>query len=156
MDMGLYFEDFAVGRRFRTRGVTLTESMIVDYALTYDPQPFHIDKVEAETTLYGGIIASGFQVMALTFRMFHQTGAFAACSLGGYGIDELRWMLPTRPGDTLRVEVEVVEQIASRSRPDRGTVRMLYRTLNQQGETVQSCIGNHILARRPAIAEAAD
>ena len=149
MDMGLYFEDFTVGRRFTTRGVTVTETQIIDFAFTYDPQPFHIDRVAAEQTPYGGLIASGFQVLAISFRLFHQTGAFAACSLGGYGIDDLRWMRPTRPGDTIRVEVEVVDQTASRSRPDRGTVRMLYRTLNQDEEVVQSCVCNHILARRP-------
>ena len=152
MDMGLYFEDFTVARRFTTRGLTLTESMIIDFALTYDPQPFHLDVPGAGDTVYGGLIASGFQVLALSFRLFHQTGAFAASSLGGYGIDELRWMRPTRPGDTIRVEVEVVEQTPSRSRPDRGTVRMLYRTLNQNQETVQSCICNHILARRATAA----
>ena len=103
MDMGLYFEDFTVGRRFTTRGVTVTETQIIDFAFTYDPQPFHIDRVAAEQTPYGGLIASGFQVLAISFRLFHQTGAFAACSLGGYGIDDLRWMRPTRPGDTIRV-----------------------------------------------------
>jgi acyl dehydratase len=146
----LFFEDFIEGHRFETAGVTLTEAEIVGFALVYDPQPFHIDTVAASASEWGGLIASGFQTLGLSFRLFQQTGAIRACSLGGTGIDELRWPRPVRPGDTLRVEVEVLERKPSRSRPDRGLVRMLYRTLNQHGEVVQTCICNHILARRPA------
>ncbi|MEE8272561.1 MAG: MaoC family dehydratase [Alphaproteobacteria bacterium] len=144
----LHFEDFTVGRRFDSPGATLTEAEIVSFALTYDPQPFHIDAEAARHTPYGGLIASGFQTLALGFRLFYQTGAIAACSLGAGGLDELRWQLPVRPGDTLKVAVEVVEQRPSRSRPDRGTVRMLYRVHNQRGELVSSWIANHILAKR--------
>ena len=148
MTGALYFEDFTVGRIFRSPGCTLTEAEIVSFALTYDPQPFHIDKEAASHTPFGGLIASGFQTLALGFRLFYQTGAIAACSLGGAGVDELRWTAPVRPGDTLKVEVEVVEQRPSRSRPDRGSVRMLYRLLNQQGNCVATWIANHILAKR--------
>lgn len=151
----LHFEDFAVGRRFATQGVTLTEADIIGFALVYDPQPFHLDVEAASRSEWGGLIASGFQTLGLSFRLFHQTGAILACSLGGYGVDELRWPRPVRPGDTLRVDVEVLEQKPSRSRPDRGLVRMLYRTLNQRGEVVQTCICNHILARRPAACQGA-
>jgi acyl dehydratase len=144
----LFFEDFTPGRRFVTAGVTLTEAEIVAFALTYDPQPFHIDAEAARRTPYGGLVASGFQTLGLTFRLFLQTGVLATCSLGGSGIDELRWPAAVRPGDTLRVEVEVLEQRPSRRKPDRGYARMLYRTFNQRAELVQSFIGNHILARR--------
>ena len=148
MSGALFFEDFTVGRVFRSPGCTLTESEIVSFALTYDPQPFHMDKEAARDTPFGGLIASGFQTLALGFRLFYQTGAIAGCSLGGSGVDELRWTAPVRPGDTLRVEVEVVEQQPSRSRPDRGRVRMAYRLLNQQGDCVATWIANHILAKR--------
>ena len=148
MSSALYFEDFSVGRVFRSPGCTLTEAEIVSFALIYDPQPFHIDKEAASQTTFGGLIASGFQTLAIGFRLFYQTGAIAACSLGGAGVDELRWSAPVRPGDTLRVEVEVVEQRPSRSRPDRGSVNMQYRLLNQHGETVATWIALHILAKR--------
>jgi acyl dehydratase len=144
----LFFEDFTVGRTFRTPGVTLTKGEVIDFALTYDTQPFHIDEEAARHTLYGGLIASGFQVLGLTFRMFLMTGAIKDCSLGGYGIDELRWHVPVRPGDTIRAEVEVVEQKPSASKPDRGQVKMLYRTFNQMGQLVQSFVGYHVMARR--------
>ena len=148
MTEALHFEDFTVGRVFRSPGCTLTEAEIVSFALTYDPQPFHIDKEAAKDTPYGGLIASGFQTLALGFRLFYQTGAIAGCSLGGAGVDELRWTAPVRPGDTLTVEVEVIELRPSRSRPDRGSVRMLYRLSNQQGDCVATWIANHILAKR--------
>ncbi len=148
MTDALFFEDFTVGRRFRSPGCTLTEAEIVSFALTYDPQPFHIDREAARETPYGGLIASGFQTLSLGFRLFYQTGAIAACSLGGSGIDELRWTTPVRPGDTLSVDVEVVEQRASRSRPDRGRVRMAYRMQNQRSENVATWIADHILAKR--------
>lgn len=148
MTPALYFEDFTVGRRFRSPGLTLTEAEIIAFALTYDPQPFHIDREAAKRTPYGGLIASGFQTLAIGFRLFHQTGAISACSLGGAGIDELRWTAPVRPDDTLSVEVEVIERRPSRSRPDRGRVRMAYRMRNQRGEVVSTWIADHILAKR--------
>lgn len=145
----LYFEDFTVGRIFRTAGATLTEGMIVDFALTYDPQPFHIDGEAAKATPFGGLIASGFQTLALTFRLFAQTGALAAAGIGSGGLDELRWLRPVRPGDTLRMEAEVVEQRPSSSKADRGSARLAYRTFNQRGELVMTCFCHHLLKRRP-------
>lgn len=143
-----YFEDFAAGERFRCRGVTLTEAEVVNFALAYDPQPFHIDKEAAADSPFGGLIASGLQTFALGWRMFLQEGLLAACSMGSPGIDELRWTAPVRPGDTLYIEAEVLETKPSSSRPDRGTLRMGYRILNQRGETVLTMKILHILRKR--------
>lgn len=145
----LYFEDFTVGRRFTTPGKTLTEGEIVAFAMLYDPQPFHIDAEAAKESLFGGLIASGFQTLALCFRLFHMTGLLNAGSVAGAGCDELRWHRPVRPGDTLRVEVEVLEATPSRTRPQ-GTIRFAYRAFNQRGEPALSFILLHIIARRPA------
>lgn len=150
----LYFEDFQVGRRFTTIGVTLTEAEIIHFALVYDPQPFHTDVEAALRSPFGGLIASGFQTMALVFRLFAQTGVLAAASIGGSGMDEIRWFAPVRPGDTLRAEVEVIEQRPSSSRDDRGYVRFRYSGFNQHGERVLSFIGNQLLLRRGAVADA--
>lgn len=146
---GRYFEDFAVGDVVDTPGVTLTESAIVDFALVYDPQPFHIDRVAADSGPFGGLIASGFQSMALSFRLLLQTGVFAGTSLGGGVMDEVRWLKPVRPGDTLSVRMTVTDLIPSR-RGDRGTVRCAYATRNQDGEVVLTFFINQIVARRPA------
>jgi acyl dehydratase len=144
----LYFEDFTTGRQFRTEGVTVTEGQIIDFALAFDPQPFHLNAEAARSSIYGGLIASGFQTMALTFRLFVQTRALAACSLGSPGVDELRWLRPVRPGDTLRAAVQVVEQRPSASKPDRGIVRLAWTTLNQRDEPVLTMTSMQLVRRR--------
>ena len=144
-----YFEDFEIGERFVSPGVTVSESQILDFALAYDPQPFHLDREAAERSPYGGLIASGFQTLALGFRMFYQANVINACSLGSPGMDELRWRAPVRPHDTLHTEAEVVSKRESRSRPDRGTLHMAYEIKNQSGEIVMSFTAIHILAKRP-------
>ncbi len=150
-----YFEDFQIGERFSSPGATLSESQILDFAMSYDPQPFHLDMEAAAESSYGGLIASGFQTLALGFRMFYQANVINACSLGSPGMDELRWLAPVRPGDTLHTEVEVVAKRESRSRPDRGTLTMAYEIKTQTGEIVMTFTGIHILRCRPD-AEASD
>jgi acyl dehydratase len=144
-----YFDDFAIGETFGSPGITLTESMIVDFALVYDPQPFHIDAEAARASNYGGLIASGFQTMAVGFRAFLMTGVLAKCSLGSPGLDELRWLKPVRPGDTLHTVLKVLEKRPSRSKSDRGIMISDMRILNQRDEEVMSIRGMHLLARRP-------
>ena len=151
---GLYFEDFTPGRVFRTAGITLSEAQIIDFALIYDPQPFHIDREAAERSIYGGLIASGFQTIAIIFRLFAQTGVLAPANIGGSGLDEVRWHLPVRPGDTLRAEVEVLSRRSPSSRPDRGWVRVAYRGFNQHDEIVLSYVANQLVLKRDPTAAA--
>jgi acyl dehydratase len=145
-----YFEDFAVGDRFVSGGVTVSESMILDFALRYDPQPFHLDVEMAKASNYGGLIASGFQTMALGFRAFLDLGVFRACGMGSPGLDELRWPRPVRPGDTLHSELTITESRPSRSKPDRGMLMTSIRVLNQRGEEVMTFKGMQLTRRRPA------
>ena len=145
--MGRYFEDWQVGDIVRTEGITITESHIIEFALKYDPQPFHIDVEAARQSQFGGLISSGFLTQALTFRLFRDTGVITGTGMGAGGIDELRWPKPVRPGDTLRAVVEVVAKRPS-SRPDRGYVRFRYTTFNQHGEPVFSMESNGIVATR--------
>jgi acyl dehydratase len=144
-----YFDDFEVGERFVSPGITLTESMILDFALMYDPQPFHLDLEAAKASPFGGLISSGFQTLAIGFRAFLMTGVLAKCSLGSPGVDELRWLKPVRPGDTLRSLWIVLEKRPSKSKPDRGVLVSDWRILNQGDEEVLTVKGMHILARRP-------
>ncbi len=143
-----YFDDFTLGETFVSPGITLTQSEIIDFALKYDPQPFHLDAEAAAESPYGGLIASGFQTLALCFRMFTQLRLIAACSLGSPGIDELRWLAPVRPGDTLHTVAEVRETRPSKSKPGQGTLRMHYAAINQHGDTVLTMVAIHILRRR--------
>ena len=143
-----YFDDFAIGERIVTQGVTVTQSMIIDFALRYDPQPFHLDVEAARQSNYGGLIASGFHTLALGFRMVIETGVFRAASMGSPGFDELRWLKPVRPGDTLHTEIEVMEKRPSSSKPDRGILRIAYRIKNQKDEAVLTFLSMHLLKRR--------
>jgi acyl dehydratase len=144
----MYFEDFKPGDRFVSAGVTLTESMIIDFALVYDPQPFHLDS-RAAASHFGGLIASGIQTLALGFRVFLQLGLFTVCGMGSPGFDELRWLRPVRPGDSIHTEVEVVEARPSRSKPDRGVLVMAFKIRNQRDEDVLSMRNMQLTQRRP-------
>jgi acyl dehydratase len=144
----MYFEDFKPGDRFVSPGVTVTEGMIIDFALAYDPQPFHLDSRAAAASHFGGLIASGIQTLALGFRVFIQLGLFSACGMGSPGLDELRWLRPVRPGDTLRSEVEVVEARPSRSKPDRGMLVMAFTIRNQRDEDVLTMRTMQLTRRR--------
>lgn len=143
-----YLDDLQAGQTFKTNGLTLSEGEIIGFALKYDPQPFHLDVVEAAKSPYAGLIASGFQTLAFCFRLFIQNGIFLESSIGSPGIDELRWLAPVRPGDTIHTEVEVLEVRPSSSKPDRGIARLRYHALNQHGDVVLSFIVNHLLKRR--------
>jgi acyl dehydratase len=145
-----FLDDLTPGQRFTTPGLTLTEAEIIDFAWRYDPQPFHLDANAAADSPYGGLIASGFQSLALCFRLFIQSGILAESSMGSPGIDELRWLAPVRPGDTLHGEIEVLEVRPSKTKADRGIARLKYHAVNQRGEVVLSFIVNHLLKRRPA------
>jgi acyl dehydratase len=146
----LYFEDFTVGRRFESPSLAITEAEILEWARRYDPQPFHLDAETAARTPYGGLIASGLHTLTLTFKLFLDTGALAAASLGSPGLDEIRWLLPVRPGDTLRVVVEVAAARPSSSKPDRGIATLRYEMRNQHGQTVLTMTGHQLLRRRPS------
>ncbi|MEI6557316.1 MAG: MaoC family dehydratase [Rhodospirillaceae bacterium] len=144
---GHSFEEFILGQSFETEGLTVTEAMIIDFGFRFDPQPFHIDSQAASRSPYGGLIASGFQTLILTFRLFRDTGVISGTSQGEAGADEVRWLRPVRPGDTLRVKVTVAGLLPSR-RAERGIVRLTYATLNQHAEVVMTMTVNHLILRR--------
>lgn len=146
-----WFEDFEVGRVIRSSGKTFTEAEIVDWALRYDPQPFHMDRDAAERSPYGGLIASGWQTNTTAFRLFMDTAPFApGASLGAPGVDEVRWRRPVRPGDTVRTVVRVTDRRVSQSDPGRGIVHMDWEVLNQRDEVVMTMRGVSFIRLRPA------
>ena len=145
-----FWEDFTAGETFTTAGVTLSEGAIVDFALRYDPQPFHVDKAAAEKTPFGGLIASSWHVRAAAFRMVVQSGFLGPHSLGSPGSGETRYLKPVRPGDTISGEVEITEKRESRSRPNLGLVTMYCRVFNQHGEKVCSWDAVQFVLKKPA------
>lgn len=132
----LYLDEFKVGDRFESGGYTVTEADIIGFALQYDPQPFHIDVEAAKATPFQGLIASGFHTLAIGFRVLYATGWLTSANMGGIGIDELRWLKPVRPGDTLRTTTIIKEITPSTSKPDRGVLKHDVIVANQRGETV--------------------
>jgi acyl dehydratase len=146
----IYFEDFEVGEVHQFGSFTFTRDAIVAFARQYDPQPFHLDDEAARASIYGGLIASGWQTGAVCFRLAVDGLIGRAASLGSPGIDDLRWLKPVRPGDTITGRAEVVEVRASRSKPDRGSVRLRYEAFNQRGEQVFSMTSVGLFARREA------
>lgn len=145
-----YLEDFAAGQTFTSERATITKERIVSFAAEFDPQPFHLDETAAKATLFGGLAASGWHTAALSMRLMVASGFGPAGGLIGAGIDELRWPRPVRPGDELRVEVEVLAVRRSQSRPDRGMVKLRSTTLNQHDEAVQVAVSNLVVPCRPA------
>jgi acyl dehydratase len=133
----LYLDDLKIGDRFESSsGYTVTEADIIGFALQFDPQPFHIDVEAAKQTPFGGLIASGFHTLSAGFRALYATGVITSANLGGIGIDELRWLKPVRPGDTLRTATIIKEIAPSKSKPDRGVLKHAVIVTNQHGETV--------------------
>ena len=145
----LWLDDFKPGDSFQTPGLTVTESMIIDFAMQWDPQSSHMDVTAKRTEMLGGLMGSGFLTLCITFRSFLGSGILAASNLASPGFDKLRWIKPVRPGDTLHVVSRVLSTTPSRSKPDRGAMIMAHETFNQKGEMVLSCECTHFLRRRP-------
>ena len=143
-----HFEDLQLGDVIESQSVTVTESQIMDFAWIWDPQPFHVSKPGAEASMFGGLIASGFHTVALSFRLIWQAEPIQATNVGGLGLDNVRWPRPVRPGDTLRATAEVLELRPSSSKPF-GTVRLKYTTVNQDDAVVMTAEMLHLVAKRP-------
>ena len=146
---GRWFEDFKVGDKIISPGKTITEAEIIDWAFRFDPQPFHMDKNAAAEHMYGGLIASGWMLGTYSFRLFMLANPWeTAASLGSPGIDEVRWIRPARPGDTLHVEVTITDCRPSSSKVDRGIVSLGWQLSNQKNELIMSMKSIQLLRRR--------
>ncbi|MFN4277157.1 MAG: MaoC family dehydratase [Ferrovibrio sp.] len=145
-----YLEDFAVGQVLEFPPRTVSEDEIIAFARDYDPQPFHLDKEAAKQSLFGGLCASGWHTAGLMMRMLvdHMIGKYA--SMGSPGVDQLRWVKPVFPGDTLQLRGEVLEVRPSQSKPDRGVITSRYEMRNQKGEVVLTMQAKGMYGRRPA------
>jgi acyl dehydratase len=142
-----YFEDFAIGETWTSREIVLTEADIIAFARDNDPQPMHTDPVAAAAGRFGGLIASGWQVAALSMRLFIEAGAYGDTPVVGMGVDELRWKKPVRPGDRLHVLREIVDVRAGR--PGYGIIRTKVSVINQDGDVVMTLISMGQVPVRP-------
>lgn len=142
-----WFDDLEVGQRYKTPGVTITDEAIIDFSLKYDPQYFHLDREAAQKSIFGGLVASGFQILALAFRLVFDSGLLVN-NLGGNAADEVRWLKTVKAMQTITVSGEIIELKALASKPDRGMVRIKYTVFNQADEPVTSFILTHFFKRR--------
>ncbi|MDY7537801.1 MaoC family dehydratase [Undibacterium sp. 5I1] len=144
-----YFEDFIPGNVIQLGQRTLTEEEIIHFAQQFDPQPFHINKDAASESIFGGVIASGWHTCGIIMRLVVDGFLNDSTSMGSPGLDEIRWILPVRPGDTLTVTAETLESRPSSSKLDRGVVVTMWRATNQHGQLVCTVKGMGMFGRRP-------
>ncbi len=144
-----YFETIEPGDVLELGRRTVTEAEILAFAHEFDPQPFHIDAEAAAQSIFGGLIASGWHTCALTMRLMVDGYLSRAASLGSPGVEQIRWLRPVRPGDTITARIVVLEVRASQSKPDRGAVRMRTEVTNQAGEMVMTMESTGLIERRP-------
>ena len=144
-----YFEDVQVGEVMRFGRYEVTREEIIAYARQFDPQPFHLDEASARESMYGGLIASGWHTGAMFIRMVAQHMTPIHATAGAMGFDDHKWVRPVRPGDVLSVESVIREKIESRSRPERGLVKIESRVRDQRDEVVMSLVSLVVYLRRP-------
>jgi acyl dehydratase len=142
----LYLEDLSVGMTFTAGPETISEAEIIAFAKNYDPQPFHADPEAAKNTVFKGLAASGWQTMGLTMRMLVKSAPLAGGLIGFGG--EISWPKPTRPGDALTIECELIEITPSRSKPNQAVLTLRTTTKNQNGETVQILTSKNLAFKR--------
>jgi acyl dehydratase len=145
-----YLEDFAVGQVFNSARTRVDKEQIVAYAKQFDPQPFHLDEEAARKSPFQGLAASGWHTAGMTMRIMLDGEFNPAGGILGVGFDELSWPRPVRPGDELHAKSEILEVRPSKSRPDRGMIRVRTTTYNQKDEPVMAFTGNLLVPRRPA------
>jgi acyl dehydratase len=146
----LYFEDLQLGARFNTPEHTVTADEIVEFGRRYDPQPFHTDAAAAQATFFGGLVASGWHTAAVSMGLMVRGEMGLDGGVVGQAVEGLRWPRPVKPGDRLRVVMEVVGLEPHPQRPGFGNLRLRCRTLNQDGKAVQEMTALLLIARRPA------
>jgi acyl dehydratase len=145
-----YFEDFAPGWTAAYGPRRVSREEMIGFAAQYDPQPMHLDEEAARHTMLGGLAASGWHTCAIMMKMIADNLLLDSASMGAPGIDEVKWMKPVRPGDSLTVRGSVLGTRASQSKPDRGFVTFLWEVFNDRDEMVMTLVCPQMLLRRRA------
>jgi acyl dehydratase len=146
----IWWEDFAVGETLEMGSHRFTEEEIIGFARQFDPQPFHTDPQAAARSAFGGLVASGWHTCAIGMRLMVERTLERTASLGSPGVENIRWLKPVRPGDTLGYRRTVLDKRPSASRPEVGLVRHRWEALNQRGELVLTMEGWGMFGRKPA------
>jgi acyl dehydratase len=147
---GRYFEDIEVGKVEEAGSYLMTREEIVDFASKYDPQPFHLDEEKAKDSMFGELVASGFHTASAMMRMMVDNLMKGGGGLGSPGVDELRWIVPVKPGDVLRLRAQVLEKRESKSKPGIGIMKNFVEVLNQKNEVVLTMKSTGFVRKRSA------
>lgn len=144
----IFLEDLQPGMQFETARITVDKDEIIAFALQFDPQYFHTDPDRASTSEFGGLIASGFHTLALSFRLFFDLNLWENAIIASPGLNDIKWLKPMRPGDTIYMKIEVTDVRRSSSKLDRGVVLMQHDTYNQHSEKILALECAHVLRLR--------
>jgi acyl dehydratase len=146
----VYFEDYTPGLTHETAALDVTAEAIVAFAREFDPQPFHLSEEAGRASIFGGLIASGWHTCALAMKLFVESDFAPTAGSVGMGVDNIRWPRPVRPGDRVRLRLEVVEMRVSASRQDMGLGHIAMTMINQDDEPVLGQVARVMLLRRRA------
>jgi len=144
---GLFYDELEIGAVFSTARVTVTETAIIDFAFEWDPEPFHVDRIAAQNSVFGGIVGSGLHTLMTSYRLYYNHGLLKDTALAGLGFDEVRFKRPLRPNDTIQVVTTIIEKRPTR-KPDRGIVCLRIETINQEDQLVMSMSLSALVATR--------
>ena len=147
----IYFEDIQVGQKIQLGSISVTKKEIISFAKQYDPQPFHVNEEKAKESLFEGICASGWHTCSLFMKILYDGFLINAASLGSPGMDEIRWLKPLRPGDTMTGVGEVIKKKPSKSKPNIGSLIINYRVFNKRDELIMTLISRAIMQKRQKI-----
>ncbi|MEM8687151.1 MAG: MaoC family dehydratase [Pseudomonadota bacterium] len=150
----LYFEDFTVGEILKAGAYEVTAEEIITFAKQYDPLPFHVDEELAAETMTGGLIASGWHVLSMQMRIIYDSVLYKTASMGSFGLDDVRWVAPVRPGDVLSLKRTTLDKRVSKSRPEMGIIQFKWVTYNQEGELKSITVGPNLVQTRASVEEA--
>ena len=144
----IYFEDFKIGREFETDSQEITKEDIVAFGNDFAPLPYHTDPEAAKDYMFGELVAAGFHTCSISFGLFIRAGIFDDCAMGSPGFNKLRWKLPVRPGDILKVSATVTEASPAKNDKGRNLISLLFVTTNQANQTVLEMETRHFVRSR--------
>lgn len=147
----LYYEDFAVGEPFETGNYEVTAEEIIAFAREYDPLPFHVDEELAAETMTGGLIASGWHVLSMQMKMIYDGILYRTASMGSFGLDEVKWIAPVRPGNLLTLKRTALSKRVSKSRPEMGIIQFKWEVYDQTGELKSTTVGANLIQTRASV-----
>lgn len=133
-----YFEDYVPGVTYEYGPIAVAEAEVIEFAKKYDPQYIHTDPEKAAAGPFGGLIASGWHTAALMMRLYADNYVSSVAAIASPGVDELRWIKPVRPGDSLWIRVAAIDSRRSRSKPHLGLLRVMVEVLNQHKDVVMT------------------